>query len=122
MRSMASKFASTTIPLGSSSSVAATKSTASTSGRPARTPFLTLLAISVILASFVNLSWIYYATNQPRVIPETVFELEASGTAAAVPKPKVPIEKALSKGDVASVKQHMYWCIKNKTCDLEKNL
>jgi hypothetical protein len=93
-----------------------------TSGKPSRTPITTLLAISVILASCVNLSWIYYATSQPRVIRTTVFELEASGTAAAVPQPKVPIEKALSKGDVTSVKQHMYWCMKNKNCDLEKNL
>ncbi len=82
----------------------------------------TLIAISVILASFVNLLWIYHATSQPRVIRTTVFELEASGTAAAVPHPKVPIEKALSKGDVASVKQHMYWCMKEKNCDLAKNL
>lgn len=101
--------------------MAATKSTqASTSGKP--TPLMTLLAVALVLASFVNLSWIYYATSQPRVIPVTVYEAEASGTAAAVPHPKVPIEKALSKGDVGSVKQHMYWCIKEKNCDLEKNL
>jgi hypothetical protein len=86
------------------------------------TPMTTILAISMILASVVNLSWIYYATSQPRVIRETVFELEASGTAAGMPRPAVPIEKALVKGDVNSVKQHMYWCLKDKSCNLEKNL
>jgi hypothetical protein len=119
---MAAKFGGTTFG-GSSSTIAATKSTtASTSGKPARTSITTLIAISIILASAVNLSWIYYATNQPRVIPVTVFEAEASGTAAAIARPGVPIEKALKKGDVGSVKQHMYWCIKEKNCDLEKNL
>jgi hypothetical protein len=99
------------------------KSSSTTSpARSGRTPILSLFAVSVILASFVNLSWIYYATTRPHVIPATVFELEASGTAAAVPRPKIPIEKALSKGDVTSVKQHMYWCIKDKSCNLEKNL
>jgi len=91
-----------------------------------RTSLLSLFAISVILASFVNLSFIYAFTNRPRVIHSTVqstiLEDSFSGTAAGMPRPKMPIEKALRAGDVANVKQHMYWCIKNKTCDLEKNL
>ncbi|MFN2425840.1 MAG: ankyrin repeat domain-containing protein [Candidatus Binatia bacterium] len=87
-----------------------------------RTPLLSLFAIAVILASFVNLSFIYVATNQPRVIRHTIFEESFSGTAAAMPRPKVAIETALKKGDVKSVKEHMYWCLKNGTCNLEKNL
>jgi len=83
---------------------------------------VSLFAISVILASVVNLSFIYYATHQPRVIRSTILEESFSGTAAAMPKPKVAIETALRKGDVNTVKQHMQWCIKKGTCDLEKNL
>jgi hypothetical protein len=106
----------------SSATPAAPAKPAPAATKTSGTSMLTILAISVILASMVNLSWIYYATSQPRVIRTAVFELEASGTAAAVPRPKVPIEKALVKGDVNSVKQHMYWCMKDKSCNLEKNL
>ena len=88
----------------------------------ARTPIVSLFSIAVILASFVNLSFIYLATHRPRVIHRSILEESFSGTVAAMPRPKVPIEKALRNGDVATVKQHMYWCIKNGTCDLEKNL
>lgn len=122
MLSMAAKFGSAAIGGMSAASSATTARTAPGGKKRSGTPITTILAISVILASMVNLSWIYYATSQPRVIRTAVFELEASGTAAAVPRPKVPIEKALTKGDVASVKQHMYWCMKDKSCDLEKNL
>lgn len=107
---------------GSSGAGAAAKPATGENRKRSGTPLSTILAISVILASAVNLSWIYYATNQPRVIRTTVFELEASGTAAGIPRPAVPIEKALVKGDVNSVKQHMYWCMKDKNCNLEKNL
>jgi hypothetical protein len=119
---MASKSGSAVFGGTGSISAATTPKPATSSPKRSGTPMSVLVAISVILASMVNLSWIYYATSQPRVIRNTVFELEASGTAAAVPRPKVPIEKALNKGDVASVKQHMYWCMKDKSCNLEKNL
>lgn len=92
-----------------------------------RAPILSLLAISLILASVVNLAFLFVATSQPRVIrtassEPTLLDQTFSGTSAGVPHPKVSIEKALATGDVASVKQHMHWCRKNGTCDLERNL
>ncbi len=92
-----------------------------------RAPILTLLAISLILASVVNLGILFLASEQPRVIvtaasEPTLLDQSFSGTAAGVPRPKVSIEKALQVGDVASVKQHMHWCRKDGTCDLERNL
>lgn len=92
-----------------------------------RAPILSLLAVSLILASLVNLAFLFVATSQPRVIRTAATETSLldqsfSGTAAGIPRPKVPIEKALATGDIASVKQHISWCRKNGSCDLERNL
>lgn len=88
-----------------------------------RAPLLTLFAISVILASVVNLGFIYYATTRPRaVISHTVEEAVRTKTPTVMPRPALPIEAALRKGDVAAVKQHMFWCMKERNCNLEKDL
>ncbi len=90
------------------------------SGRP---HIATLLAIAVILASGVNLAIIYVVTGRPRVvIHNTVEDASHAGTPTTMPRPRVSIEEAVQKGDVAAVKQHMFWCLKERSCDLEKNL
>lgn len=83
---------------------------------------VSIVAVSVILASFVNLWFIHTLTSRPRIVYTSTFEESVSGTAAALPRPDLPIEVALRKGDVPTVKQHMYWCIKDGTCNLERNL
>ena len=82
-----------------------------------------VLAVAVIFASTVSLFVIYLATGLPHaVIQATVEEAVATGTPTAMPRPRVSLENALRRGDVAAVKQHMYWCLREGTCDLEKEL
>jgi len=88
-----------------------------------RPHIVTLFSIAVILASIVNLGIIYTATRRPRaVIHAVVEEAVAKGKPTTMPRPEVSLEDAMHKGNVTAVKQHMYWCRKDGTCDLEKNL
>jgi ankyrin repeat protein len=90
------------------------------SGRP---HLATLFSIAVILASGVNLAIIYAFTSKPRaVIQHTVRQAEAKGIATTMPQPKISLDDATRKGDVAAVKQHMYWCRKQGNCNLGKEL
>jgi ankyrin repeat protein len=88
-----------------------------------RPHFASLFAISVILASVVNLAIIYFVTSRPRaVIHATVESARTSGMPVAMPRPRMSLDEALRRGDVGIVKQHMYWCLKEHTCDLDKEL
>ncbi|HEY2775109.1 MAG TPA: ankyrin repeat domain-containing protein [Candidatus Binatia bacterium] len=89
-------------------------------GRP---HIATLFAIAVILSSFVNLWIIYVVTSRPRaIVQEVVHEAVASGEPTTMPRPARSLDDATRRGDVASVKQHMYWCRKDGNCDLQKEL
>jgi hypothetical protein len=82
-----------------------------------------LFAIAVILASGVNLAIIYVATSHPRAVIRTaVTEAKSSGQPTTIPRPRISIEDAMRRGDAEAVKQHMYWCLKEGTCDLDRYL
>jgi hypothetical protein len=88
-----------------------------------RPHFATLFGIAVILASVVNLGIIYGVTHRNRaVIHATVAAATAKGVPTTIARPKESLDSALRKGDVATVKQHMYWCLKEGTCNLDKEL
>ena len=90
-----------------------------------RPRLVTVFSIAVMLASLVNLAIIYSVTRHPRpsaVVQETVEKAVAKGSPTAMPRPKGSLEDATNKGNVAAVKQHMYWCLKDHNCNLEKNL
>jgi hypothetical protein len=83
----------------------------------------TLFAIAVILASAVNLAVIYFVTSRPRpVFQKPVQAVAAKQPTPEFPRPTIAIEEALKKSDLTAVKQHMYWCRKDGTCDLDRNL
>ena len=93
-------------------------------GRP---HIATLFSIAVILASGVNLAVMYYVTSRPRMIvrPAVVEQPEDTRGTIVVEKPAKPalaIEDALAKNDVQSAKQRAAWCVKNKSCDLDRDL
>jgi hypothetical protein len=82
-----------------------------------------VLAIAIIVASVVNFAIIYVVTNRPRqTIRAVVEKAEAVAKPVEIPRPKVPVEEAVRRGDVALVKQHMLWCMKQGRCDLDKDL
>lgn len=84
---------------------------------------ISVFAISVVLASLVNLVFIYFVTRHPRaVITATVEEAVATGKPTTMPRPAMTLDEALRKGDVEAVKQHMYWCLREHRCDLDKDL
>lgn len=91
-------------------------------GRP---HIATLLAIAVIVASLVNLAVISVITARPRdVVKQAVAEAtaKAGGKPPEVPRPSVSVDDAVRRGDVALLKQQMYWCMKEGRCDLDKDL
>lgn len=90
------------------------------SGRP---HIATVLSVAMIIASVVNLAVMSVVTRRPRaVVGEVVATAKAAGKPTSMPRPAGSVDDAVRRGDLALLKQHMFWCMKEGRCDLDKDL